>query len=171
MGSLWPAASRFVSCLDLKMGGCGRNDYVWTFGLAVNGFNIIPSALSRVGRNQQAKSWELCAATSLARLWRDQGKVRHARVKEAKALLEELAYGHSISRRFVRVRLCYYCNEFAEARSAPLRRGSIDVGIGSTTMKTIVSRTSLWLFGCTGLALSLSVLPTAAQSTDPIKTA
>src|SRR6516165_4148243 len=61
-----------------------------------------------VARQQQAKSWELRAAMSLARLWRDQGKVREARellapmygwftegfdtrdLKEAKALLEEL---------------------------------------------------------------------------------
>ena len=62
-----------------------------------------------VARQQQAKSWELRAAMSLARLWRDQGKVEQARellapvygwftegfdtrdLKEAKALLEELA--------------------------------------------------------------------------------
>ncbi len=62
-----------------------------------------------VARHQQAKSWELRAAMSLARLWRDQGKVQQARellapvygwftegfdtrdLKEAKALLEELA--------------------------------------------------------------------------------
>ena len=62
-----------------------------------------------VGRQQQAKSWELRAAMSLARLWRDQGKPEEARellapvygwftegfdtrdLKEAKALLEELA--------------------------------------------------------------------------------
>jgi predicted ATPase len=62
-----------------------------------------------IARNQQAKSWELRAAMSLARLWRDQGKVQQARelvapvygwftegfdtrdLKEAKALLEELA--------------------------------------------------------------------------------
>jgi predicted ATPase len=62
-----------------------------------------------VARQQQAKSWELRASMSLARLWRDQGKVREARellapvygwftegfdtrdLKEAKALLEELA--------------------------------------------------------------------------------
>jgi predicted ATPase len=61
-----------------------------------------------VARQQQAKSWELRAAMSLARLWRDQGKVRQAHellapvygwfsegfdtldLKEAKALLEEL---------------------------------------------------------------------------------
>jgi predicted ATPase len=61
-----------------------------------------------VSRQQQAKSWELRAAMSLARLWRDQGKVQQARellapvygwftegfdtrdLKEAKALLEEL---------------------------------------------------------------------------------
>ena len=62
-----------------------------------------------VGRQQQAKSWELRAAMSMARLWRDQGKRDEARellapvygwftegfdtldLKEAKALLEELA--------------------------------------------------------------------------------
>ena len=62
-----------------------------------------------VGRKQQAKSWELRAAMSMARLWRDQGKRDEARdllfpvygwftegfdtldLKEAKALLKELA--------------------------------------------------------------------------------
>jgi predicted ATPase len=62
-----------------------------------------------VSRQQQAKSWELRAAMSMARLWRDQGKVQQARellapvygwftegfdtldLKEAEALLEELA--------------------------------------------------------------------------------
>jgi predicted ATPase len=62
-----------------------------------------------VARQQQAKSWELRAAMSMARLWRDQGKRAEARdllapvyawftegfdtldLKEAKALLEELA--------------------------------------------------------------------------------
>lgn len=62
-----------------------------------------------VARQQQAKSWELRAATSLARLWRDQGKVQQAPellapiygwftegfdtrdLKAAKALLDELA--------------------------------------------------------------------------------
>jgi predicted ATPase len=62
-----------------------------------------------VARQQQAKSWELRAAMSMARLWRDQGKREEARellapvygwftegfdtldLKEAKALLEELA--------------------------------------------------------------------------------
>ena len=61
-----------------------------------------------VARQQQAKSWELRAAMSLARLWRDQGKVQQARellapvygwftegfdtrdLKEAKALLGTL---------------------------------------------------------------------------------
>jgi predicted ATPase len=61
-----------------------------------------------VARQQQAKSWELRASMSLARLWRDQGKLQQARelltpvygwftegfdtrdLKEAKALLEEL---------------------------------------------------------------------------------
>ena len=32
-----------------------------------------------VSRQQQAKSWELRAAMSMARLWRDQGKVQQAR--------------------------------------------------------------------------------------------
>ena len=62
-----------------------------------------------VAREQKAKSWELRAAMSLARLWRDQGKRTEARdllapiygwftegfdtldLKEAKALLDELA--------------------------------------------------------------------------------
>jgi predicted ATPase len=62
-----------------------------------------------VARQQQAKSWELRAGMSLARLWGDQDKVQQARellapvygwftegfdtrdLKEAKALLEELA--------------------------------------------------------------------------------
>jgi predicted ATPase len=61
-----------------------------------------------VARQQQAKSWELRAATSMARLWRDQGKRMETRdllapvygwftegfdtrdLKEAKALLDEL---------------------------------------------------------------------------------
>ena len=62
-----------------------------------------------VARRQQAKSWELRAAMSLARLWRDQGELQQPRellapvygwftegfdtrdLKEAKALLGELA--------------------------------------------------------------------------------
>ena len=61
-----------------------------------------------IARQQQAKSWELRAAMSMARLWRDQGKRDQARdllapvygwftegfdtldLKEAKALLDEL---------------------------------------------------------------------------------
>jgi len=61
-----------------------------------------------VARQQKAKSWELRAAMSMARLWRDQGKPQQARellapvygwftegfdtrdLKEAKALLDEL---------------------------------------------------------------------------------
>ena len=62
-----------------------------------------------VARQQQAKSWELRAAMSMARLWRDQGKRDEAcdllapvygwftegfdtlDLKEAKASLDELA--------------------------------------------------------------------------------
>ena len=65
-----------------------------------------------VARKQQAKSWELRAAMSMARLWRDQGKPQQARellgsvygwftegfdtldLKEAKTLLDELAKPH-----------------------------------------------------------------------------
>ena len=61
-----------------------------------------------IAREQKAKSWELRAAMSMARLWRDQGKRQQARdllapvygwftegfdtldLKEAKALLDEL---------------------------------------------------------------------------------
>jgi predicted ATPase len=61
-----------------------------------------------IARAQQAKSWELRSAMSMARLWRDQGKRNEARdllapvygwftegfdtldLKEAKALLDEL---------------------------------------------------------------------------------
>jgi predicted ATPase len=61
-----------------------------------------------VAHQQQAKSWELRAATSMARLWRDQGKRQQAHdllapvygwftegfdtldLREAKALLEQL---------------------------------------------------------------------------------
>ena len=62
-----------------------------------------------IARQQQAKSWELVAAMSMARLWRDQGKPQQARellapvyswftegfdthiLKEAKAMLDALA--------------------------------------------------------------------------------
>jgi predicted ATPase len=62
-----------------------------------------------IARRQQAKSWELRAATSLARLWQQQGKRQEARellapvynwftegfdtadLQEARTLLEELA--------------------------------------------------------------------------------
>ena len=71
--------------------------------------NRISNVPSQSPAQQQAKSWELRASMSLARLWRDQGKVQQARellapvygwftegfdtrdLKEAKALLEELA--------------------------------------------------------------------------------
>jgi predicted ATPase len=62
-----------------------------------------------VARKQQAKSWELRAAVSMARLWRDQGKRQQAHdllapvygwftegfdtpvLKEAKLLLDQLS--------------------------------------------------------------------------------
>jgi predicted ATPase len=69
----------------------------------------ISSVRSRLREKQQAKSRELRAAMSVARLWRDQGKPQHARevlapvygcftegfdtrdLKEAKALLDALS--------------------------------------------------------------------------------
>ena len=75
---------------------------------AANAQTYFERALA-VARQQQAKSWELRAAMSMARLWRDQGKPQQGRellgplygwftegfdtrdLKEAKALLEELA--------------------------------------------------------------------------------
>jgi hypothetical protein len=74
---------------------------------AANAQTYFDRALA-VARQQQAKSWELRAATSMARLWRDQGKRMETRdllapvygwftegfdtrdLKEAKALLDEL---------------------------------------------------------------------------------
>ena len=70
--------------------------------------SLVRRALA-VARNQQAKSWELRVAMSMARLWRDQGKRRQAHdllapvhgwftqgfdtldLREARALLDELA--------------------------------------------------------------------------------
>ena len=84
-------------------------------GIALLGLNRLDEgqraleAALRAARAQQAKAWELRAAMSMARLWRDQGKRDEARellapvygwftegfdtldLKEAKALLEELA--------------------------------------------------------------------------------
>jgi predicted ATPase len=71
---------------------------------------LVGRLLTRAGKKsqQQGKSWELRAAMSLARLWRDQGKVLQARellapmygwftegfdtidLREAKSLLDEL---------------------------------------------------------------------------------
>ena len=80
-------------------------------------------------RKKQAKSWELRAAMSMARLWRDQGKRDEARellapvygwftegfdtldLKEAKALLDELAR-----------------EELARARNPGLQQQSLVVG-------------------------------------------
>ena len=75
------------------------------------------SAHSAVARKQQAKSWELRAAMSMARPWRGQCKWNEARdllapvcgwftegfdtldLKEAKALLDELLARQSLSKR------------------------------------------------------------------------
>jgi class 3 adenylate cyclase/predicted ATPase len=112
------------SCIDEAMATLEKNkDRLWEAeALRLSGeialMEKVPSATKAeahferalsVARQQQAKSWELRASMSLARLWRDQGKVQQARellapvygwftegfethdLKEAKALLEELA--------------------------------------------------------------------------------
>jgi predicted ATPase len=84
-------------------------------GVALSGLNRLEEAQNalaealRIAQKQQARAFELRASTSLARLWRDQGKRDEARellapiygwftegfdtrdLKEAKALLDELA--------------------------------------------------------------------------------
>jgi predicted ATPase len=83
----------------------------WLLGLDAAGVEQAEAAFAQtleVARRQQAKSLELRAATSLARLWRDQGKRAQAHdllapiygwftegfetqdLKDAKALLGEL---------------------------------------------------------------------------------
>jgi hypothetical protein len=92
----------FVSFTFLVHTSCTLAVYYWTELWAT-------SVRFAVGREQQAKSWELRAAMSMARLWRDQGKREEARellapvygwftegfdtldLKEAKALLDEMA--------------------------------------------------------------------------------
>jgi hypothetical protein len=95
--------------------GCWEAELDRVEGIALLGLNrldegqrALETAL-RVARSQQAKAFELRAATSLARLWRDQGKRNAARdllapvygwftegfdtrdLKDAKGFLEELA--------------------------------------------------------------------------------
>jgi predicted ATPase len=78
---------------------------------STKGGGHISSARFAVARQQQAKSWELRVAMSMARLWRDQGRRDEARVllapvygsftegfdtrdlKEAKALLRATPSG------------------------------------------------------------------------------
>jgi predicted ATPase len=71
-----------------------------------------------VARQQQAKSWELRAAMSLARLWRDQGRVSEARELlapvygwftqgfDTRDLKEAKAGGEGVARRTRVIRLC-----------------------------------------------------------------
>ena len=81
---------------------------LWQAVLAPRQLSLVHQALD-VARQQQAKSWELRAAMSLARLWQHQGKRAEAcellasglrpvhrgfdtaDLQEAKALLAELA--------------------------------------------------------------------------------
>ncbi len=97
-----PELYRLQGELTLQSQGSGR-----PFAIAAEAEHCFHQALA-VARTQHAKSWELRAATSLARLWHRQGKKDQARqllgdiygwftegfdthdVREAKALLEEL---------------------------------------------------------------------------------
>jgi predicted ATPase len=99
-GEYWPAAElhRLRGQLLAALPDCGRPDEASAAFLRA----------IEIARRQSAKSWELRAATSLARLWRDQGEPADARnllvpvyawfaegfetpdLKEAKALLETL---------------------------------------------------------------------------------
>ena len=98
------AEGSFIEAEDHQVGG----DVLVEYGDPRRAEESYNNALS-VARRQSAKLFELRAATSLARLWRDQGKVQPARellapvygwftegfdtldLKDAKTLLEELA--------------------------------------------------------------------------------
>ena len=85
----------------------GEIDLLWPESDAQKAEAYFERALA-IAREQQAKSWELRAAMSMARLWRDQGKRQQAHellapvyswftegfdtldLKEAKALLDDL---------------------------------------------------------------------------------
>ena len=100
MPGTW-AGRRSIASLE-KSRRCGRSR-TW------QKWKRISSGRSQLRDKQQAKSWELRAAMSMARLWRDQGKPQQARellapvygwftegfdtrdLKEAKALLDALA--------------------------------------------------------------------------------
>jgi predicted ATPase len=87
-----------------------RGEWLFSVGRADEARAALDRALA-LARSQEAKLWELRASTSLARLWRDQGKRTEARdlltpiydwftegfdtldLKQAKALLDELAVG------------------------------------------------------------------------------
>src|SRR5262249_19555183 len=85
-----------------------RGEIVWRRGDLSTAEAYLQEAVA-IARRQEARHWELRASTSLARLWRDQGKRSEARdlvapvygwvtegsdmpdLKEAKGLLDELA--------------------------------------------------------------------------------
>jgi predicted ATPase len=91
-----------LRCVEEAKAVVERTNETWTRAEAHFGRPLV------VASKQQAKSWELRAAMSMARLWRDQGKRDEARellapvynwftegfdtrdLKEAKVLLEQL---------------------------------------------------------------------------------
>ena len=95
---------RSQSCIGSKANSCYNS--LQTIRLKRKPASITPLTIAQ---NQQAKSFELRAATSLARLWQQQGKRQEAHdllapvyhwftegfdtadLKDAKALLDELA--------------------------------------------------------------------------------
>jgi predicted ATPase len=88
---------------------CGRGATFWRRSAIAPGAATGYREAIAIAQQQNAKLWELRAATSLARLWRDQGKRTEARdllapiygwftegfdtpvLKEARALLDDLA--------------------------------------------------------------------------------
>jgi predicted ATPase len=96
-GSKWCEAEVYRLRGDLQLARTAKSDAETSYRRALE-----------IARSQDAKLWEVCAATSLGRLWRDQGKRHEARdllapvyhwftegfdtpdLVDAKALLEEL---------------------------------------------------------------------------------
>lgn len=64
-----------------------RGELLWARGTDAHDVETALARAREIAREQRARSLELRAATSLARLWREQGRAR-----EARPLLED-AYG------------------------------------------------------------------------------
>jgi hypothetical protein len=136
-----------------------------------------------VARQQQAKSWELRAATSLARLWRSQGKAQQARellapvygwftegfdtrdLKEAKMLLDELAAqaiaGCVRVLQFANIVRCDNLGEAGRSKLYPLSTWLLATESPLKPLRRLgrYSLMSVWLFG----VLLVALLPAEAE--------